>query len=80
MQLRVPEHVAAFPSVCSRVSMSVNTRSRQIPGQNGLGNVTFKTVVRTDIPIDERTRQFKLSVDLRESGSVQYPATHSGAT
>jgi phenylacetate-coenzyme A ligase PaaK-like adenylate-forming protein len=45
----------------------VNTRLRQILEQKGLGNVRFDTPVLTDMPLDERTRKFKLIVDLREN-------------
>jgi phenylacetate-CoA ligase len=48
----------------------IKTRLTQILEQKGLGNVTFETPIVTDIPLDERTRKFKLIVDLREKGAT----------
>ena len=44
----------------------IKVRLEQILEQKGLSNVTFETPVVADIPLDERTRKFKLIVDLRE--------------
>jgi phenylacetate-coenzyme A ligase PaaK-like adenylate-forming protein len=48
----------------------VEARLTQILEQKGLGNVTFETPIVADIPLDERTRKFKLIVDVREQGGM----------
>lgn len=48
----------------------VGARLRQILEQKGLGNVSFEIPVVSEIPLDARTRKFKLIVDTRSSGAT----------
>lgn len=51
----------------STLQRAVQTRLHEILEQKGLSNVTFEAPIVDDIPLDKRTRKFRLIVDARKA-------------